>query len=135
MKALLYLIFTAVLVFAGWSTGDASVRDSGVHGGVDRSSCPGYYDFSDTQGVYSGRDFGLWRSNQQERIEEGLRSGNLTESDYSRLGQELENIESFHDRVLSLKGRITAKHQEKMTEMEAQLSGDISVSIQKNCQG
>ncbi len=135
MKILVYGVLIMALIFGGLSVSQATLRDPARNEGADRHSCPGVYDFSDTQGVYPGRDFDRWRSMQQERIDEALRNGNLTESDYSQLGRQLNNIESFHDRALSVKGGATAKHQEKMTQMEAQLSGDISASIQKSCKG
>ena len=135
MKTLYYGILIAVLIFGTISVGHATLRDSGRSEGAAWYSCPGYYDFSDTQGLYPGRDFDRWRSMQQERIDEAFRNGNLSESDYSQLGRQLNNIESFHDQVVSAKNGTTAKHQEKMTQMEAQLSGDISALVQKNCTG
>ncbi len=135
MKMLVYGILVAVLILGGLSISQAALRDSGRTQGADRYSCPGFYDFSDTQGNYPGGDFGRWRSMEQERIDQALGNGTLNESEYSRLAQELDNIDSYHNWSVSSKGGTTAKHQEKMTQMEAQVSGDISAFIQKNCTG
>ncbi len=75
---------------------------------------------------HSDRDFDRWESRMRSRMDEGLRSGDLTKREYRDLEQELSSIESFHSQAWS-DGRISPREESKLKGMEDRLQAKVFV--------
>ncbi len=118
MRRLIALVLMFALVFATGAITKA-FADVSFHVGKDRG-----YGFRDDR-------FSSWDARQRERIDRAMREGSITNNEYSRLSEEVSNVENFHDQAFS-NGRGSDKARERLERMEARVDSDIEREISEH---
>ncbi len=113
-KLLIGIVMIGLLI---GTTAISKAADFNVNFG-DRHDDYGY------RSQYYGRDFDRWDQRMRFRMDQGLRSGDLTRREYRDLSQDLREIENFHSDAWS-NGSISPREARQLERMQDRFSARL----------